>query len=226
MTELPLHLKQLQPLPSALDIIRFLNDQPEVTADLDVICDGLDISERRFRKAMRRLVTTGYAQMRSDFVYQLTQKGQLAAEELAEHDSKSPLADTDNGQKIQRQVVLAIPRTLVAGRETQIHIGFPADPEKRFNPPADVVLRVSGTYADINADEMIQLGNDVARQSLKLTPDWYDQVRLKVEVFQLSPSGDDVSRCGGMYVDVDVTPDGDEGGWVAYSTDVEFDSTR
>lgn len=224
MAELPLHLRKLEPLKGALDIIRFLNTRGEKTGSVDDIIDGVGISERSFGKAMRRLVTTGYAQMRSDFVYQLTERGVSAAQELADFDAAGPAADDIGPDKIARQLVIALPRTVVAGKATPMLIGLPADSEQRFEPPADMVLRVSAIYAEIGGidSEISKLDNQIFRQEWTLTPEAYDQCRIKIQVFQLSAGGDDLNNCGGMYVDVNVTADA-EGGMVAYATDLQFD---
>lgn len=227
MAELPLHLQRLQTVPSALDIIRFLNAQPQTMADFDTIMTILDISERRAQKATRRLVTTGYMLMREEYAYQLTEQGLRAAEELAEYDAAVPVEAPDNRGLIRRQLLLALPQVLVAGRTHPLQIGLPADPEKRFGTPADVVLRVSGIYAEVDEadNEIMQVGNGVVRQSLTITPEFYTQARIKIEVFQLSQGGDDLHVCGGMYVDVDVVTDNAASGLVAYGTDLQFEPT-
>jgi Mn-dependent DtxR family transcriptional regulator len=58
----------------------------EPFASSDTIIDELDLSERRFSKAIRRLVTKGYLQMDGDQTYRLTDQGQSAVEELQEYD--------------------------------------------------------------------------------------------------------------------------------------------
>ena len=79
MPELSMHLKKLETLPGALDIIRYLDESETGYADADDITYDLDMSSRRFGKATRRLVTNGYIQMRSDYVYELTRRGGRAA---------------------------------------------------------------------------------------------------------------------------------------------------
>jgi hypothetical protein len=227
MAQLPLHLQKLETVPSALDIIRFMNAQPKATADYDTVINGLDISERRFGRATRRLVTTGYMQMRSDYVYQLTERGRKAAEELSAFDADASGSTTQDFGRIRRRLVLALPQMLVAQQANTLQLGLPADPEKRFSLPADIVLRVSGVHADVTEpdNEIVQMGNDIMQQSLTVTPEAYTQARIRVEVFQLSQGGDDLHVCGGMYVDVDVVADGDGGGLVAYGTDLLFEPT-
>ncbi|HRL14494.1 MAG TPA: winged helix DNA-binding protein, partial [Aggregatilineales bacterium] len=77
--ELPFHLQTLEPLPGALDIIRFLGALDEPHADVEAICETLDMSDRRFNKAIRRLVTKGYVQMVGDMRFVIDREGVLPA---------------------------------------------------------------------------------------------------------------------------------------------------
>jgi hypothetical protein len=65
--ELPYHLRTLEPLTGALDIMRALRQEPDMLAAVDTLLDQLELSERAFGKAIRRLVTQGsHAVRRSD----------------------------------------------------------------------------------------------------------------------------------------------------------------
>ena len=86
MAELPFHLKTLEPLKGALDILRFFGVIDSATADADAIKDALGLSDRALPKAIRRLVTKQYIVMEGDMMYRLTEKGQQAVEELSEYD--------------------------------------------------------------------------------------------------------------------------------------------
>ncbi len=222
--ELPMHLKQLEPLGSALDIIRYLAKHPEGAAWTEEICDDLDISERRFSKAMRRLVTNNYMQMRGDSRYELGRKGVSSAEELAEYDAQAPLGNNTETGKVSRDIVVAMPRQLVAGQPTDVTIGF--EPlSDGFDTAADVVLRFEVLNGSLNTrDEMLKLGASAHKQTVELTPSFYDQVRFKVQVYQLSPDGEDLSECGGLYVDVDVVPTDAIHTLTAYNANVIFTS--
>lgn len=207
IVEMPLYLKQLEPLPSALDIMRFFhrrNNQPADTVD---VCEGLGISERRFSKAIRRLITNNYLQMLSDYTYELTRKGLQAAEELAEYDANAPEDRGIPEGKIARQFAIALPRTVLAKKPTTLHFGFAAT-SAQFSQ-ADVIVRCNAIHADLGAtDTMLKLTNSSYTNTLTLTPQAYSQIRLRVSVFQLSEHGDDLMNCGGMYVDIDVATDG------------------
>jgi hypothetical protein len=63
----------------------------------------------------------------------------------------------------------------------------------------------------------------VAKKIIEITPENYNQIRLKMQVFQLSPDGEDISDCGGLYIDVNVQASGPADNLVAYSTSLELD---
>jgi predicted transcriptional regulator len=220
MPELSMHLKKLETLPGALDIIRYLDESDTGYADMDDITYDLDMSSRRFGKATRRLVTNGYIQMRSDYVYELTQRGKESARELREYDAAAP--DTDDSL-LTRPVLLALPRNLVAGQTSPLLLGFPA--ESDFPGTLDLVLRLEPIYAELGAfNEMAQVGADAFVTETTITPGNRTQARLRLQVFHLKDGGNDLALCGGMYVDVAVLEDGDTGEMIAYSTDITFDS--
>lgn len=221
--EMPLYLKQLEPLPSALDIMRFFykrNNQPADTVD---VCEGLGISERRFSKAIRRLITNNYLQMLSNYTYELTRKGMQAARELAEYDANAPADTGIPDGKTARQLVIALPRLVVARQANPLHLGFA--PASSSFTTADVIVRCTALHAAVSAtDTMLKLGSSSYAHSLTLTPEAYTQIRLRVQVFQLSEFGDDLLNCGGMHVDVDVVRDGGKHPLVAYETRVLFNA--
>ena len=225
MSELPIHLKVLEPLPGALDIIRLLGENENQPADVDWICDSLDMSDRRFGKAIRRLATTGYVQMNPDSDYLLTEKGIQAAQDLAEFDAAGPREEEVGENKVTRRLLVALPQTLVAGQTSEIAIGFQEDTDAGLDAPTDVVLRVTTTHALLsgNGDEMLKLDNSSAHQNFHLTPEMYNEVRVRVQVYQLAPNGEDINMCGGLYVDVPVVGENTQAGLVAYGADIHFD---
>ena len=110
--ELSMNLKRLETLGSAFDIIRLL-DSSEYALDSYDVCEELAISERRFGKAIKRLVTTGYVTMDAERCYSLTDNGYEAAEELNEYFADGG-GETDDGSsnKIQRRLILAVPQEI------------------------------------------------------------------------------------------------------------------
>jgi hypothetical protein len=221
--ELPMHLKQLEALPSALDIIRYLANHPLGAADPEEICADLNISDIRFRKAMRRLVTNNYMQMRSDQKYELVRKGISSAEELAAYDAEAP----DNSGlalgMVAREMVVALPRQLATGQTVTAYVGFKPHDGTGFETAADVVLRLEAVHGYLNTtDEMVRLDKRSYRKAIDITPENYDQLRLKIKVFQLSDDGEDLHDCGGIYVDVDVVEDHPIPNMIAYNADIQF----
>jgi hypothetical protein len=221
---LPVYLQQLEPLTGALDIIRYLNRSG--VSDGITVADDLDLSERSFDKAKRRLVTNGYIAARSDGVMELTQKGINAARELAEYDASGP-SNSRGVAKVQRKVLVALPRTLAPNAPAPLYLGIDADTSGRMQHETDLVFRLSALNAtlDVKGDQIVRVGSGAARHTVKLTAAEYDQVRVRVEVFQLSADGEDIQSCGGMYVDVDVQPGAPANSYIAYGAVLEFDAS-
>ncbi|MDW8171654.1 MAG: winged helix DNA-binding protein [Anaerolineae bacterium] len=220
--QLPLHLKKLEPLPSALDILRYLGSLNGVAVDAEDICAALNISQIRFSKAIKRLVTTRYLNMKSNRTYELTELGRESVEELRVYDAEAD-SRGDYGGMIRREAFLALPRTLTSGKVSPLLVGIAPDPKARLNGITDLVLRISALYADLSSgDELIQLGNGASRLALEVTPQAYNQARIKLQVFQLAPDGEDLTNCGGMYVDVDVTEAQGKDEMIAYSAPIEI----
>lgn len=223
---LSVELKRFEHLKGAFEIIRYLGTV-DAPADADTICDDLDMSDRRFGKAIKRLVTRGYVQMNNDYEYFLTQSGETAADELDEYFADGGRQKNTGDNKISRKLFVALPRELSAGQTTDMYIGVESDATTSLSSPADIVLRVSAANALLsgNDDEMLKLSNDSLKQSVQLTPEMYTQVRVKVQVFQLAPNGEDITMAGGMYVDVNVSADQPNSNFVAYSSEIALDPT-
>jgi hypothetical protein len=221
MAELPIDLRQLEPVRGALDILRYLYKQSGHAADSDDIMDGLGLSERGWDKAKRRLVTRSYIQMQTDYIYELTSKGKESAKILLEFDASGGGGSGDDG-KIQRQVVIALPRNLILGQTSTLKVGI--EPYEGFGDAATLIMRLSLTYADLGEwEEMINLGSDAMILETTIKPQPYQQARIKLEVYQIAPDGDNISECGGMYVDVDVLEAGTVGEIIGYGANLEFE---
>ncbi len=245
MAELPFHLKTIETLPGALDILRFLGESDDHTSDVDTICDLLDLSDRRFSKAIRRLVTKGYVIMDGDMVYRLSEQGEDAVGELAEYDEAegnvpiseradrydddyeenvAPTASTESS--VKRRLVLAIPKTFTANQTSNVIVGFnPADDANTLSSPADMLLRFSVINGEPNQpkDTPLTLSNDAAQSAFNVVPGAFTQMRLKVEVMQMDNFSGDITKVGGMYVDVDVSNRQTEGdALTAYGVDIDI----
>ena len=152
-----------------------------------------------------------------------------AVEELTTYDETAPeeedsAADTTLTQ-VKRRLVVALPRTLVAGKTAKVHVGFnPASGGQSLTEPSDMVLRLSVLNGEPSRpkEQSLQLADDAAQQTFDVTPGNYTKARIKVQVFQLGPNPDDIAVAGGLYVDADVVADakGVDDRLTAYGTDV------
>lgn len=218
MAELPMDLRKLETVRGAFEILKYLYKQPDHAADGDDVMDDLELSSRRFDKAKRRLVTRSYIQMRSDYIYELTPKGIESAESLLAHDDTN---GDNEASGLQRQLVLALPRNFVYGTTSPLRVGIEAN--DNFDDTANLIVRIAPTNATLGEyNEMTSIGSDALLLETTITPEAYDQARIKVEVYQLSTGGDDFNELGGMYVDVVVLPEGDTGEEIAYATHLTF----
>jgi DNA-binding MarR family transcriptional regulator len=231
MAELSYQLKTLEPLTGALDIIRYLDSLDDPVAGIDDILAQLDLSERAFSKAIRRLVTKGYVQMDGNQVYRLTESGQEAADEIADYDGDAPVeaapvADTPpqtTARTVSRRMVMALPHALTAGQPANVIVGFHPDINGgASSEPLDMILRLSTVNGEPAAaqDESLQLSGDSAQHSFQVVAGDFTKVRIRLQAFQLGPGPDDISVAGGMYVDVDVVTDNPSTDLVAYGADI------
>lgn len=224
--ELPFHLQTLEPLPGALDIIRYLGRITTPDADVDEICDALDMSDRRFNKAIRRLVTKGYVQMTGDMVYALSKEGRAAAQILAQYDVEHPRsASSSSGSssdgEISTKLVVAMPRRLVAQQANPVIVGIDGS---EVGTSADLVVRLSVINGDPfqPEDALISLEGAPVQYAFTVTPDAYDKVRVRIEVYQFGPNPDDINVSGGLYVDADVIGAADANQpMIAYASDIK-----
>lgn len=224
-TELPIELKKLEVLPGALDIIRYLYSVPERYAHREIICMDLEITDRGFGKANRRLITNGYVQMRGDGVYELSSKGIQAARDLAEYDESAGTAPVEDNTSVDsRRLIMALPQPLVAGQTVNVLIGIDAP----HNPKSDttqLVLRVSAINASVEGgDDVLAVATQPVSQVVRCTPEAVDTARVRVEVYQLDPDGENIYPCGGLYVDALITGAGSPGPLVAYGADIALQS--
>lgn len=226
--ELPFHLKTLEPLKGALDILRIFNHTGEDTAHADDIIDTLGLSEKTFSKAMRRLITKGYIQMDGNMIYRLTEEGHNAAGNLAEYDS----AEGDAGGQpeapaqtirdvVTRRLVAVLPKSMDAKTPTTAYIGFHDADEGTLPAPVELVVRATVVNGEPSSPEdlLFSLHNEHTYQTMQLTPGDSDVMRLKLYVYQLGDMGD-ISQAGGMYVDLPVG--GGDGMLQAYGTDLSL----
>jgi DNA-binding MarR family transcriptional regulator len=211
--ELPYHLTTLAPLSGALDILRYLGSISAPNADSDEICDALDLTDRTFGKAIRRLVTKGYVAMDGELIYRLSNQGREAVEILREYDAANPQAPAStrrDASVVTRRLVVAMPPTLVAGEPGTLAVGLDGATDEETGvlySPADMVVRVSVVNGDPAKPQeaVLKLSNYPVKHAFSITPGAYQQMRVRVQVFQLGPNPDDINVAGGLYVDAGVT---------------------
>lgn len=224
--ELPFHLKTLEPLPGALDILRYFGNLGGESADADQICEALDMSDRRFSKAIRRLVTKEYLGMEGDMVYRLTQLGDQAVDELRAYDEatggvKQVVAPRKVDVVSTRRLVVAVPKSIAPNSDSHVVVGFHAGDNGGL-ASADVVVRVSAANGSPESPEdvIFSLTTHHAQEPVAVRST-NTALRLKFEVYQLGEMGD-IQPIGGMRVDVPVGKT--DSGFIAYGTDIKIAS--
>lgn len=222
MAQLSFELQTLEPLTGAFDIIRYFGTLGDPMANADDIQSALDLSDRSFDKAIRRLVTKDYLQMGGNRAYRLTEKGQNAVQELAAYDAESPAKGTGatvDTESLARRLVVALPQTLITGRPAEVIVGFhPSSDGQDLPHPADMVVRLSTVNGEPHTpeDAILELGNESVQHSFQVIAGSPNAMRVRVQVFQLGPNPDDISVSGGVYVDVGVAPSGAPGKLAAF----------
>ena len=244
MTDLPFHLKTIEPLKGALDIIRLLGATDEQSVYADAICESLGLSERSFSKAIRRLVTKGYVVMDGEMEYRLSEQGQDSVEELRSYDEAtggglelvseseedqdfgiSESDDTNETRTVARRLVVAAPVQMVAQQANACTVGVhPASENAEIDGTAELVVRVTIINGEPERpqDLIFSLDNEHAQQSLEIIPHLFSEIRLRVEAFQLGNNPGEIQQAGGMYFDIPVTTTDDNASQTAYGTDIEL----
>lgn len=136
-----------------------------------------------------------------------------------------PAPDHSEARIVGRRLVVALPQPLVAEQPAHITIGILPDEQAALAEPVPLMVRLSVVNGDPSnpAELPLMLTNGVTRQDVTITPGRFNQIRLRLRVFQLSDEADEAIACGGMYVDADVVeePDGAPTP-VAFGVDTHF----
>ncbi len=205
--DLPHELRILP--PHAIDVLLYMGALPDGKADVDSICEGANLSDRAFGKAIRRLVTRNYLSM--DFVglYHLTPEGRRAYQIIAQAQSagggRAP-AEDDSAPAVTRRLVAVLPRALSIEAPATLYVSVDAPPDGQ--PPLDaaipLVLRVEAVNAEIApAEQTLDVPPDQVALpvAFTLTAPAEGAVRVRVRAYRLTDL--DVAAVGGMYFDVD-----------------------
>ncbi|NDJ60573.1 MAG: hypothetical protein GYB67_05570 [Chloroflexi bacterium] len=228
--EMPADLRTLP--PEALSILRFFGTQGLDDAfHADDIIQGSGLSPRGFGKGIRRLVTKNYAQMSADQVYRLTETGQNGVGDLQTYDRAAPQEAPKPAARprfLRRRVVLVTPQRLLAGQPTHVYIGFDDAAEAALlGEPVYLQTRLTVLHGEPEApvDVPVRLENRAVQQTFEVTAGRFRQIRLRIEVSQLSDDTGQYEYCGGMYVDLPVSAKNPEAALTAYAADVSIQTT-
>lgn len=207
--ELPYHLKTLEPLTGALDILRYLVLQSDYSATVEELQEALGIGAVTFGKAIRRLVTKSYVQMDSAESYRLTDTGRRAAEELLDYETAPDKGGTSSSASVgvPARLVLVADQPLIAGQKADIQVGAMLEAPQDLPEGADLLVRLSAIHAEPGQtqDASFMLTDTPQSRTFSLTPQPYTAVRVRVEVYQMLLDGEEVVPCGGLYVDLPVS---------------------
>jgi len=225
--ELPYHLKTLEPLTGALDILRHLRGQSDMLAPVGVLLDDLALSERAFGKAIRRLVTQGYVQyvqMDAEAVYRLTDTGRRAADELIEYEQSTGVRATGTHSidefGITGRVVMSVPEAVGPQTAIKVVVGTALDSDSSLPSPVDLIIRLSTVNAQVDSsqDAVLTLAVVPVHHTFTVKSSHKSKARIRINVYQLKSDGEDVLPCGGFYVDLPVKAGADTERRVAYGS--------
>lgn len=225
MAELPFELQRLP--DSALDVLRYFGSNDNTPTDEATLEAATGLSSRGLGKAIKRLVTRKFAEMDVHRRYHLTHKGLQLMQELQEYDAEAgDSADTARTTTpapattpVSRRLSIVVPEPLLANETARIYIGVEAGVPVGETA---LVLRLSTIHAEPETQQQtLTVAQGDAYTAFDVTPGEFTEVRLRLEVLQPDDFSGDIYEAGGMYVDVDVTPNGNEAGSLAaFGTDV------
>jgi hypothetical protein len=169
--------------------------------------------------------------MEREQVYRLSDAGKRLTAELLEYDLIAP---PQAGQKVvpprfvRRRVVLAAPQQVIAGQPTMVFVGIDdAETEELVPEAIDVLLRLSLVNGEPREPRelSLRLANRHVQQALEITPGYYTQIRIRLQVCQVEDDAIDEEACGGLYVDLPVAVSGPPASLAAYGADIMLKDT-
>ncbi|GAB4434446.1 MAG: hypothetical protein Kow00120_00750 [Anaerolineae bacterium] len=218
--DLPHELRTLP--PHAIEVLLFMGEQPEGEADPDAICEGTNLSDRAFGKAIRRLVTRNYLSMDEIGVYHLTPEGRSAVKTLAatqgaatpesaprlgvpEPEAPVTAAPAASAPAVTRRLTVVLPRSLKVATPTTLFAGVeaPRAGAPHLGAATPLILRMEALNAEVTPPEhTLELtpGQPAAPVAFTLTAPAEGAVRVRVRAYQ--PTRLEVAEVGGMYFDV------------------------
>lgn len=230
--EMPFILRTLP--PEALDVLRFFGSggRDHAAIHADEIAEGAALTAKGLGKAIRRLVTKSFAAMTVDQVYRLTDSGKRLAADLIAYERTAPPRPAGSRpvetRYVRRRVLMAVPTPLVAGQPTTLYVGLDdAETEELIPEALDLLIRLTVINGEPRETRELplRLANRHLQQSFEITPGYYGQVRVRVQVCQIENDNIDEEACGGLYVDLAVQAEGVAGGLATYGADVMLKDT-
>ena len=202
---------ELTTLPShALDILRYLADQDSYAAyDADIMT-ALDLSERGFGKALRRLVTKEYVELQADGTYALSRLGTDAAEAIIAHDEEAraeaafdeDALDADEAEDaaelVARSVIVVYPKTLLVGQAANVflRVDVPALDGAPLLAAADVTFQAEAMLDVEPARRDVSIPTDAASRTVRFTLTPTEAGALPLHLTALQLIGMDVNEAG------------------------------
>jgi hypothetical protein len=202
--ELPPELTRI-PMNS-LDVLRYMGQHNVEAADADMLAEGTGMSERGIGKAIRGLVTKGYLNMDSNYVYYLTDKGQQAILDLAEYDAEQAASGGEEQPEkvVEASVIAVVSGSLKTGQPNQIQVGVNGSAHVREETQLVIRLNVvGGSATPPEVTLLLTPGQAPAPANITLQPGG-DSMRVRIEGVQLIGMAD-VHPAGGMFFDLNVS---------------------
>ncbi len=226
MAELPFELQRLP--GSALDVLRYFGANDNTPTDEATLEDATGLSSRGLGKAIKRLVTRKFAEMDIHRRYQLTHKGLQLMEELQSYDAEAGNAPEEEAPSstpspsvtpVERRLSIVVPEPMLSNELAKVYVGVGAGIP---HGETALVLRLSTINAEPETQqETLTVAQGDAYTAFEVIPGEFTEIRLRLEVLQPDDFSGDIHDAGGMYVDVDITPnEGEAGSLAAFGTDV------
>jgi hypothetical protein len=102
-----------------------------------------------------------------------------------------------------------------------------AETEELVPEAIDVLLRLSLVNGEPREPRelSLRLANRHVQQALEITPGYYTQIRIRLQVCQVEDDAIDEEACGGLYVDLPVAVSGPPASLAAYGADIMLKDT-
>lgn len=181
------------------DIIRYLAAQEKHAAfDADILA-ALEVSERGFRKALRRLVTKEYVEMQFEGTYALTDTGLEAAEIIGPADAPeppppdappAPVPEPAAPEPTPRSLIVIFPRVLAADQPAYCFLRVDAPEQPILADPIGITARIQSECRTLPVLQQGVVPVDGPSQPIRfeVTAPAAGEFRATLEVFKVTDS--------------------------------------